>query len=265
MAGAVEVEPIQYEVDGHVARIWLNRPHKRNSVSQQLLQELDEAVQAGRGRRRRPRDRVPGPRGDVLLGIRSRRAPERLHRADECARDRAALGAHPRLDLQLAQGVGLRARGPHDRRRVRDHDQLRLRGRLRGRADRRLPHAPRAVRRGGADLPAPEDPRRAQGQGADALRQAAHRHRGEGVGPRQRLRSRRRARRVRRPLRRPVLRQEPVPDGDHEDDAEQEPRLRHRDVDGDGAARSRRHAQLERRSRGCGRVPREARAGLDGT
>src|SRR5690348_6325994 len=40
---AVEVDPIQYEVDGHVARIWLNRPHKRNSVSQQLLQELDEA------------------------------------------------------------------------------------------------------------------------------------------------------------------------------------------------------------------------------
>src|SRR5881409_3120686 len=39
----VEAEPIQYEVDGHVAHIWLNRPHKRNSVSQQLLQELDEA------------------------------------------------------------------------------------------------------------------------------------------------------------------------------------------------------------------------------
>src|SRR5215213_2075098 len=39
----VEAEPIQYEVEGHVARIWLNRPHKRNSVSQQLLQELDEA------------------------------------------------------------------------------------------------------------------------------------------------------------------------------------------------------------------------------
>jgi enoyl-CoA hydratase len=45
MSSAVEIEPIQYEVDGHVARIWLNRPHKRNSVSQQLLQELDEAVQ----------------------------------------------------------------------------------------------------------------------------------------------------------------------------------------------------------------------------
>ena len=43
MTRSVETEPIQYEVDGHVARIWLNRPHKRNSVSQQLLQELDEA------------------------------------------------------------------------------------------------------------------------------------------------------------------------------------------------------------------------------
>src|SRR6266498_3432066 len=43
MPVAVEAEPIQYEVDGHVARIWLNRPHKLNSVSQQLLQEMDEA------------------------------------------------------------------------------------------------------------------------------------------------------------------------------------------------------------------------------
>src|SRR5881397_2288939 len=43
MTRMVDTEPIQYEVDGHVARIWLNRPHKRNSVSQQLLQELDEA------------------------------------------------------------------------------------------------------------------------------------------------------------------------------------------------------------------------------
>src|SRR6266542_3624277 len=43
MTRVVETEPIQYEVDGHIARIWLNRPHKRNSVSQQLLQELDEA------------------------------------------------------------------------------------------------------------------------------------------------------------------------------------------------------------------------------
>jgi enoyl-CoA hydratase/carnithine racemase len=44
MAGIVEVEPIQYEVGGHIARIWLNRPHKRNSVNKQLLDELDGAV-----------------------------------------------------------------------------------------------------------------------------------------------------------------------------------------------------------------------------
>jgi enoyl-CoA hydratase len=44
MPVAIEVDPIQYEVDGHIARIWLNRPHKRNSVSQQLLQELDDAL-----------------------------------------------------------------------------------------------------------------------------------------------------------------------------------------------------------------------------
>ena len=45
MPGVIETEPIQYEVDGHVARIWLNRPHKRNAVSQQLLDELDRARQ----------------------------------------------------------------------------------------------------------------------------------------------------------------------------------------------------------------------------
>jgi enoyl-CoA hydratase/carnithine racemase len=44
MPVATEVEPIQYEVVGHVAHIWLNRPHKRNAVSQQLLGELEVAV-----------------------------------------------------------------------------------------------------------------------------------------------------------------------------------------------------------------------------
>ena len=48
----IEAEPIQYEVDGHVARIWLNRPHKRNAVSQQLLDELDRGAAEGRGGRR---------------------------------------------------------------------------------------------------------------------------------------------------------------------------------------------------------------------
>jgi enoyl-CoA hydratase len=40
----MEAEPIQYEVDGPLARIWLNRTHKRNCVSQQLLSELEVAV-----------------------------------------------------------------------------------------------------------------------------------------------------------------------------------------------------------------------------
>jgi enoyl-CoA hydratase/carnithine racemase len=40
----MEAEPIQYEDDGPVARIWLNRTHKRNCVSQQLLSELERAV-----------------------------------------------------------------------------------------------------------------------------------------------------------------------------------------------------------------------------
>jgi enoyl-CoA hydratase/carnithine racemase len=44
MPVATEVDPIQYEVVGQVAHIWLNRPHKRNAVSQQLLAELEDAV-----------------------------------------------------------------------------------------------------------------------------------------------------------------------------------------------------------------------------
>ena len=44
MTRAVEAEPIQYELVGHVAHIWLNRPHKRNSVSHQLLNDLSQAV-----------------------------------------------------------------------------------------------------------------------------------------------------------------------------------------------------------------------------
>ena len=45
MARAVEAEVIQYEVDGPVAHIWLNRPHKRNCVSDQLMTELQAAVE----------------------------------------------------------------------------------------------------------------------------------------------------------------------------------------------------------------------------
>jgi enoyl-CoA hydratase len=42
---ATETEPIQYEVDGHVATIWLNRPHIRNAVNWELLNQMAERVE----------------------------------------------------------------------------------------------------------------------------------------------------------------------------------------------------------------------------
>ena len=44
MAKVVEEDVIQYEVEDYVAHIWLNRPHKRNCVSAQLMRELGDAV-----------------------------------------------------------------------------------------------------------------------------------------------------------------------------------------------------------------------------
>ena len=44
MAKTLEADVIQYEVEDYVAHIWLNRPHKRNCVSAQLMQELGDAV-----------------------------------------------------------------------------------------------------------------------------------------------------------------------------------------------------------------------------
>jgi enoyl-CoA hydratase len=37
-------EDIQLERDGHVARIWLNRPWKRNSVNRAMLEQLDRYI-----------------------------------------------------------------------------------------------------------------------------------------------------------------------------------------------------------------------------
>jgi enoyl-CoA hydratase len=42
---ATETDPIQYEVDGHVATIWLNRPHIRNAVNWELLNQMAERVE----------------------------------------------------------------------------------------------------------------------------------------------------------------------------------------------------------------------------
>ena len=161
MPVAVEVDPIQYEVDGHVARIWLNRPHKRNSVSQQLLEELDQArIRAEED----PDVRVMVIRGregtfcsgfdlDELQGdfVGTTRAYEIAQRS---ARICDAFFRSP-------EAVRERPRGLHDRRRVRDPHQLRLLDRRGDRQDRRLPHPSRTVRRRRSDLSTTADPRRA--------------------------------------------------------------------------------------------------------
>jgi enoyl-CoA hydratase/carnithine racemase len=37
-------DDIQFERDGHVARVWLNRPWKRNSVNLEILERLDQII-----------------------------------------------------------------------------------------------------------------------------------------------------------------------------------------------------------------------------
>jgi enoyl-CoA hydratase len=41
----LDTEPIQYEVEGYVATIWLNRPHIRNAVNWELLNQMAERVE----------------------------------------------------------------------------------------------------------------------------------------------------------------------------------------------------------------------------
>ena len=42
---SVDTEPIQYEVEGHIATIWLNRPHIRNAVNWELLNQMAVLVE----------------------------------------------------------------------------------------------------------------------------------------------------------------------------------------------------------------------------
>ena len=41
---AVETDHVVLEKDGDVARVWLNRPHKKNAVTVELLHRLDEII-----------------------------------------------------------------------------------------------------------------------------------------------------------------------------------------------------------------------------
>jgi enoyl-CoA hydratase len=45
MSITTETEPIQYEVNDHVATIWLNRPHIRNAVNWELLTQMAARVE----------------------------------------------------------------------------------------------------------------------------------------------------------------------------------------------------------------------------
>ena len=63
-----EKDVIQYELASNgICTIWLNRPHKRNCVSPQLLRELEVAVDRAAARRRGEGGRLPRPRQHLLL------------------------------------------------------------------------------------------------------------------------------------------------------------------------------------------------------
>ena len=40
----VDTDHVLLEKDGNVARVWLNRPHKKNAVTVELLHRLDEII-----------------------------------------------------------------------------------------------------------------------------------------------------------------------------------------------------------------------------
>ena len=40
----IETDHILLEKDGDIARVWLNRPHKKNAVTVELLHRLDEII-----------------------------------------------------------------------------------------------------------------------------------------------------------------------------------------------------------------------------
>ena len=195
----VDTDHIVLEKDGDVARVWLNRPHKKNAVTVELLHRLDEIIVEVDND---PEPEGPGPawpRQHVLLGLRPRRAARRLRRQHQRDGRGGALGQGVRPPLLDEHPLGRRPRGLRHRRRLRADDLLRLRCRLRRRQDRRLPHPPRAVRWRGPDLPAAPDDRHPQDQGADADRQAPVRQGGRRLRPDQRLGTGRRARPARSP------------------------------------------------------------------
>ncbi len=120
---------VQLEKDGEIARVWLNRPHKKNAVTVELLHRLDEII--------REVDDDPDLRVLILRGREGTFCSG--FDLDELLAD--YVGTHDRDGggRPLRQGVrpalldehpvGGGARGLRHRRRVRADDLLRLRGR----------------------------------------------------------------------------------------------------------------------------------------
>lgn len=145
---AVEDE-IQFERDGHVARVWLNRPWKKNCVTVPILDRLDEIITEV--------DEDPELRVLVFRGrggtFCSGFDLDSL-KADFVGKSNAidvavkSAKVCDRLYSMKTPSVAV-LEGYVTMRRLRDHDLLRLRDRGGRRQDRRLPHPSRAVRRSG--------------------------------------------------------------------------------------------------------------------
>ena len=178
------------EKDGEIARVWLNRPHKKNAVTVELLHRLDEII--------REVDSDPDLRVLVLRGREGTFCSgfdldELLadYVGTTTAMEVAVLSAKvcDRLYSMNTPSVavleGFVTAGGFE---LMISCDFAVVGRRR--PDRRLPHPPRALRRRRPDLPAAADDRHPQDQGADAHRQAAVGQGGGRLRPDQRLRAR---------------------------------------------------------------------------
>ena len=169
-------EVLQYEVEGGVATIWLNRPEVKNCINWELLMALGAALERAEEDddvrvvvlRGRGNTFCAGADLNARFGVPGR--------DQQLGQDRPGLRPHVRPRLRPHQADHRRGRGLRRRRRLRALDLLRLLHHRRRRADRRLPHPPRPVRRRRPHLPPPALHRPAQDQGAALHGQAPLRH-----------------------------------------------------------------------------------------
>ena len=70
------METLDYEVDGRIARITLNRPERGNGITLDMPRELAECVERAEPRPGRARDRARRQRQGLLRRLRPRRSAE---------------------------------------------------------------------------------------------------------------------------------------------------------------------------------------------